>query len=122
MRVYRLCHADHQKLDGEGARLYGGRWNKRGLTVIYTSMTLSLCVLEQLVHLDSDLIPTQTVAMTIDIPDHLSQEHLSEMPSQGCMTFGNQWIQEKRSLSLVVPSAVIPVEKKRLNQSASQRL
>jgi len=37
--------------DGEGARLYGGRWNSRGLPVVYTAASPALAALELLVHL-----------------------------------------------------------------------
>lgn len=37
--------------DGEGARLYGGRWNCKGVPVVYTSDSLALCSLEIFVHL-----------------------------------------------------------------------
>ena len=36
---------------GEGARIYGGRWNSRGTAVIYVSEHESLAALELLVHL-----------------------------------------------------------------------
>ena len=35
---------------GEGARVYGGRWNSRGTAVIYVSEHESLAALELLVH------------------------------------------------------------------------
>ncbi len=38
---------------GEGARLYGGRWNSPGTAMVYTAQSQSLAVLEVLVHLDS---------------------------------------------------------------------
>ncbi len=36
---------------GEGARVFGGRWNSKGVPVVYTAATKSLAALEQLVHL-----------------------------------------------------------------------
>lgn len=36
---------------GDGAKLYGGRWNSPDLAVVYGSQHKSLAVLEQLVHL-----------------------------------------------------------------------
>ncbi|MCZ7627554.1 MAG: RES domain-containing protein [Candidatus Methylomirabilis sp.] len=45
MRVWRLCARQHATPDGEGARLFGGRWNPPGTAVVYTSATLSLATL-----------------------------------------------------------------------------
>ena len=58
MILWRLCElADAAKaFDGEGARLYGGRWNHRGTRLVYASSTLSLAALECLVHAEAMLI------------------------------------------------------------------
>lgn len=52
-RAWRLVKQKHAAtaFDGDGARLFGGRWNAPGSRVIYTSTTLSLAALEILVHL-----------------------------------------------------------------------
>lgn len=112
MLVFRICRDIHQALDGEGARLFGGRWNSPGQPVVYTSEHISLCVLEQLVHLDLDLIPENWVVVTIEIPDHFSGEKPSKIPSkeEATRSFGDKWLTEKRSLFLKVPSFVISKE------------
>src|SRR4051812_27242466 len=69
MIVWRLTRSAHRALDGEGARLNGGRWNTEGRVVVYTSTTLSLAALEYLVHLEPLLAPDDLVAMEIDLPD-----------------------------------------------------
>ena len=38
-------------LSGEGARLYGGRWNSPGKSKVYLSTSRTLAALELLVHL-----------------------------------------------------------------------
>ncbi|MDB6038389.1 MAG: hypothetical protein JWM99_2230, partial [Verrucomicrobiales bacterium] len=38
--------------DGEGARLFGGRWNSTGVRVVYVSDSQALAALENLVHLN----------------------------------------------------------------------
>ena len=52
---WRLVHARYvvHAFDGEGARLYGGRWNSPGRPAVYTSGSLALAALEVLVHLKS---------------------------------------------------------------------
>ena len=59
MIVYRLCKAVYSALDGEGARLWGGRWNSAGRPMVYAAASPSLAVLEVLVHLDlpAELLP-----------------------------------------------------------------
>ncbi len=68
MRVWRLCARAQASFDGEGARLTGGRWNRKGAAVIYTSATLSLAAQELFVHLDPYEVPTSLVAVSADIP------------------------------------------------------
>lgn len=59
-------------LSGEGARLYGGRWNPEGIPLVYTSASPELALLETLVHLDGtplhDLPPY--VQVTLRLPDN----------------------------------------------------
>ncbi|MDX6710688.1 MAG: hypothetical protein QOH96_1704, partial [Blastocatellia bacterium] len=51
-----------QAFDGEGARLYGGRWNSVGVRMVYTAGSLSLAVLEIFVHIENtDILPTYSV-------------------------------------------------------------
>ena len=57
MRVFRICRKAHAAFDGEGARLYGGRWNRRGTAVVYASESLALAALELLVHAEPALLP-----------------------------------------------------------------
>lgn len=40
-------------LDGEGARLFGGRWNSKGRSCVHCASSQSLVQLEMLVHMQS---------------------------------------------------------------------
>lgn len=114
MFVYRICCAPHSALDGEGARLFGGRWNSPGLPAIYTSSHLSLAALELLVHLNFDNLPADLVWLKIEVPETDSMETFpaSSAPSEKeSFRFGDAWLSSGRSLALVVPSAVISVER-----------
>lgn len=53
--AWRIVQAKHvaKAFNGEGARLYGGRWNHQGTLVVYTAGTVSLATLEMLVHLET---------------------------------------------------------------------
>jgi RES domain-containing protein len=106
--------------DGEGARLYGGRWNHPGTAVVYCSATLSLAVLEFFVHLEPDLAPGGLVAVPAFLPEDLSREEIeaSALPSnwrlypasESLKDLGTDWARRKRTAMLAVPSAVIPRE------------
>jgi RES domain-containing protein len=79
MLVYRVCSAAYPNLDGEGARLYGGRWNSPGLAIVYTASSLSLAILETRVHLRR--LPVDYVRLVIEIPD--SHFHPTELAAEG---------------------------------------
>ena len=55
-RIVQMRFTD-RAFEGEGARLFGGRWNRRGTPIIYTAESLSLAMLEILVNLDSACNP-----------------------------------------------------------------
>jgi len=47
MTLYRFVNKNYgADISGEGARLKGGRWNSKGIPVVYTSTTISLSLLE----------------------------------------------------------------------------
>jgi len=48
---------ESEAFNGIGASKYGGRWNSKGNKVIYSSESISLALLENLVHFDLDLSP-----------------------------------------------------------------
>ena len=53
--VYRIVKTKWAEtaFDGEGARLFGGRWNSKGQSCVYLAGSESLAILEILVHLDN---------------------------------------------------------------------
>ena len=119
MILWRLARLAHAKLDGEGARLAGGRWNSRGRAAVYASSRLSLAALELLVHTDVPLVPPDLVAFEIDVPDTLDIESLdlAVLPKDwrrpghpSCRAIGDTWLAEERTAVLRVPSAVVPEE------------
>jgi len=119
MRVWRLASGRYDPLTGEGARLAGGRWNPEGIPAVYATGSLSLAVLETLVHARPDRLPDDLVAFELDVPDDAPFEELVELPEHwnsvnapvACHDIGRDWVLSKRSLVLVVPSVVVPVER-----------
>lgn len=111
MIFHRLVKAAHVALDGEGARLYGGRWNSPGRPMVYLAASPSLAVLEVLVHLDlpPELIPADYRLLSVEIPDDAARESLSEPPVDP-VTWGDGFLDRGAALLLLVPSAVVPQE------------
>ena len=122
MKVWRLCQARHASaaFEGEGARLYGGRWNHKGLPVVYTSATLSLAALEVLVHHRVPIPPHDFVALAAALPARLKIPALTpqDLPADwqadpaplGCQELGSAWLRQASSLVLAVPSVLIESE------------
>ena len=120
MIVYRLCRAAHVTMDGEGARIYGGRWNSPGRPVVYSSGSLALASLEYLVHIDSSEVPSDLVAIFVEIPDEIAVESVDRrsLPVDWsatvgvgvCQEVGDRWLASGASAVLRVPSAPIPEE------------
>ena len=106
---------------GEGARRNGGRWNTLGKPLVYTSEHASLAVLELLVHLESsrDLDNYVIIACSFD-EQYVERLDVEKLPRSWAVSpamadvqrIGDRWLEEKRSLVLEVPSAVLPIERK----------
>lgn len=118
---WRIVKKKHLKtaLTGEGARLYGGRWNTKGKSVIYTAESRALAVTEILVHLDSSAPLARYVVIEVQIDEALIQDiDLAVLPTnwraepapKRLQAIGNEWIDAGTSPVLRVPSAVIQGE------------
>jgi len=121
--VWRLAPAEfHSELDGEGARLFGGRWNSPGLRALYTSSHLSLSVLETYVNIPLMLRTSLPAfqAVKISIPDNASTTRISATrldellatpdPVAAIRSVGDGWVTRRDSLVLRVPSVLVPEE------------
>jgi RES domain-containing protein len=65
MTCYRVVRRKYANLSGEGASLYGGRFNPPGISAVYTSQSIALALLEVLVHIDKAEVPIDYVVMAI---------------------------------------------------------
>ncbi len=118
MDVWRICKGRHESsaFTGYGAEKTGGRWNYRGYTVVYASETLSLATLELFVHVPPGVIPSDLVAICAHLPDSVEQEYVdpSDLPKNWrqypapaeLQEIGTDWIVDRSSLVLRVPSAI----------------
>jgi RES domain-containing protein len=108
---YRVVRRPYADLSGEGARLYGGRFNPPGIPAIYTSQSIALAVLEILVHVDKSEMPNDYVVMAI----HFAGRRVSRTP-QTSLAGMNQFTIERFRASfyhcpvLRVASVIVPRE------------
>ena len=118
--VWRIVTARRARtaFSGEGARLYGGRWNPKGVPLVYTAESRALAMLEMLVQ--DEPLRARYVVIPASIPDGMAIERvaLTKLPSdwrspqrlEETRALGGAWSKSKRTAVLEVPSAVLPDE------------
>ena len=105
--------------DGEGARLFGGRWNSPGVRTVYVASTRSLAALEMAVYFDRStllgafvLIPCRFNERLVAKVDRrrLPAGWRSDPSPRELATIGDAWVREAASAVLAVPTAIIDEE------------
>ncbi|GHA88350.1 RES family NAD+ phosphorylase [Modicisalibacter luteus] len=121
VRGYRLVKRKWLKtaFDGEGARLYGGRWNSKGKVCVYLASTESLAMLELMVHLEDNRLLKEYALLEVTFPeaglmrlpdDLLPDDWKAEPAPASTAEVGDDWLEDQSSLVLAVPSVVVPRE------------
>jgi RES domain-containing protein len=117
-RIVKKRHAA-SAFDGEGARLFGGRWNSPGVAIVYVAGTRSLAVLEMAVHLDRSTLLASFVLIPCEFDDRLVRavdrkalpaQWRLEPPIPALAAIGDTWVKQAQSAVLAVPSAIIEEE------------
>jgi RES domain-containing protein len=116
MLVYRLTDKKHSRdLSGTGASMYGGRWNKRGTPVLYTSESEAVALLEIIVHTPPMLVPDPDL-LILEIPDDsITAIDINNLPTNWAdypapsilVEIGVDWVYEGKTLALKIPSCII---------------
>lgn len=118
MQLYRIAASQFaEDLSGEGARLYGGRWNPQGMPVLYTAESLPLAILETLVNIPPDFLAAPLFCrVTLSIPDdtkltvvspaELPEHWQAYPPPVELAEMGKRWLTQRETLGLRVPSTV----------------
>ncbi|MDZ4287472.1 MAG: RES family NAD+ phosphorylase [Prosthecobacter sp.] len=111
---------------GEGASRTGGRWNSRGVWMVYTSASKSLAALETLVHLNPPVLFNYvTIRLEFDdalvekVPQADLPKGWTEQPAPpSTKEIGDAWVKERRSAVLQIASVIVPDESNYLLNSA----
>jgi RES domain-containing protein len=119
MNLFRFTSERYKDdLSGNGARLFGGRWNSKGLAAIYTSETVSLSLLEIFAHAVQYDDLKEKFLMTLSAPDDISIYKIpfSKLRSswQNDIAYtrfiGDAFLRDNKYLLLQAPSAIIKTE------------
>jgi RES domain-containing protein len=122
MRLWRIEKSIFAKeiRSGNGARIYGGRWNSPGRPAIYCAGSLSLAMLEVLAHVSTaEDAGERRVFFTVDIEDKWMEEiATTDLPRNWrsalnvdpCRRQGDAWLGRGHSVALRVPSALVAGE------------
>ena len=119
MDLYRLGSCQYlNNLSGEGARIYGGRWNSVGIAAVYFTTSKALAVLECLVHLPPRLLPSNFCMAKFECNLHFHEIKEITLPN-GWNSFpflvdvqaiGDNFLKNHELSLLKVPSAIIKGE------------
>jgi RES domain-containing protein len=121
VRIFRIAKTEYiDDFTGEGARLFGGRWNLIGDPMLYFSENLSLSLLEIMVHVEFAELPVGYSFVEVDIPDKLIKpiqslsfikpKWNSEEAVKQLQMLGSSWLKRQENLALRVPSVVLGLE------------
>jgi RES domain-containing protein len=124
VRFFRISNAAFSTpaaaFSGIGASKTDHRWSwgRSTTRAVYCSDTLSLACLECLVHVRPlPRISTPSVYYSIEVPDallespartRLPQGWDAAVATAGSRDFGSRFLEEKRAVGLVVPTAILP--------------
>lgn len=109
----------HDAFSGEGARLFGGRWNSPGVAMVYLGESISLATLEILVHLQATAPLDAYSLISVDYDSsYLTEVDAASLPPSWAdspppveaQQLGDAWVAGAGSLLLRIPSAIVPGE------------
>lgn len=122
MELYRITQEVYAgDLSGNGARLFGGRWNSEGFYALYAASSRSLALLETLAHTPAKMLQKKTyMLVTISVPDKLlprvidvkklAEDWDAADIRQYTQQIGDIFLSDKQELLLSIPSVLMPEE------------
>jgi len=109
-------------LSGKGAELNGGRWNRPGRGVVYTSTSIALACLETIVHHHQTGLPLNRFLVRVDVPKSVWESRCSlaatQLPvgwsaipeAKVSLDAGDAWLAGCETALMLVPSVIVPEE------------
>lgn len=120
MIVFRIGKTRYASdISGEGARLFGGRWNHKLTPCIYTSESRALALLEYTVNVNVDEIPPALSFTIFEVSDaELVEFKEAELPNTwrlipappATKDFGTALLKSLKTPVFKIPSIIIPAE------------
>lgn len=122
MRAWRISKASRAAdLSGKGAAIEGGRWNDAEVPAVYLGLTPAICCLETFVHQTRrPVIPMKITVLELpDVPELYFEPDLNDLPEgwaslpadRPSMAYGTEWLGRNEQLGLILPSAVMRIER-----------
>jgi RES domain-containing protein len=105
--------SNHADLSGKGGMLAPGRWHQQGFPIVYCCDHPSTALLEILVHVDLEDLPNDFQLLKIACPEDISIEEvriddIDFADPEAIRDLGTNWLSERRSCLLKVPSVILP--------------
>ena len=119
MIVYRMATSRYKDdLSGQGAKLFGGRWNSVGLAALYCTQSISLAVLEVLVRTGFNTLPVNYWIMKLEIPENIMFQKISKSKLKPSWKtdpgytqwMGSEFLKNAQNVALEIPSAIVDDE------------
>jgi RES domain-containing protein len=113
-------HAAHDT-SGRGVETSGGRWNRVGTPMLYTSTSRALACLETVVHLAGESLPLNRYLVKLTVPIAAWKAAMvvdpttlvgwdAEPAGKASLDWGTRWAGAKSTLLARVPSIIVPEE------------
>lgn len=119
MELYRITQEQYaDDLSGNGAKLFGGRWNSEGHPALYAASGRALALLETLAHTPAKMLDAKPyILVTIFVPDAIvvQEVDLKKLPEgwdapdirNFTQKTGDSFLTDKKQLLLSVPSVIV---------------
>lgn len=109
-------------MSGQGAKIAGGRWNRKGTAMVYTATSIALATLETLAQTGNTITIRNAFLVEVVVPSSVWKSRevraVSSLPiawraqPAGSVTLdiGDTWLASGSSPLLMVPSVIVPEE------------